>query len=168
MDVMHLFFCEISEFFSNDLSMLINLIVTVNSRSEKIVTQKKLIETIENLLRPTFATAKGYLMGSHAYKIAKGGLATVDIHLDLQNSFHTDKAGQIFIDGMNKTRQLLEKSDEWTNVECSEQTRYAILSAEHIGSDPERKKCHFTFGTGVAVKNTEIINTLFAAQPVGM
>lgn len=44
--------------------------------------QKKLIESIENLLKPKFATAKGYLIGSHSYQIAKGGL-NVDIYLDL-------------------------------------------------------------------------------------
>lgn len=45
--------------------------------------QKKLIQSIENLLEPKFGKAKGYLIGSHAYNIAKGGLATVDFHLDL-------------------------------------------------------------------------------------
>lgn len=69
---------------------------------------------------------------------------------------------------MNETRKLMQKSEEWSNIECSEQSRYAILSADHICSNTEKKKCHFTFGTGVTVKNTEIINSLFAAQPVGM
>lgn len=48
------------------------------------MTQKRLIESVENLLKINFTTVKGYLIGSHAYKIAKGGLATVDIHLDLR------------------------------------------------------------------------------------
>lgn len=69
---------------------------------------------------------------------------------------------------MNETQKLMQKSEEWSNVECSEQSRYAILSAEHVFSNSEKKKCHFRFGTGVAVKNTEIVNSLFAAQPVGM
>lgn len=86
----------------------------------------------------------------------------------LDNSFHADKTGSVFIDGMNETVNLMQKSEEWSNVKCSEQSRYAILSADYTGSDSEPKKCHFTFGTGVAVKNTEIVNSLFAAQPVGM
>lgn len=83
----------------------------------------------------------------------------------VDNSFHADKAGSVFIEGMNETRKLMQNSEIWTNIECSEQSRYAILSADHIS---EKKKCHLTFGTGVTVKNTEIINSLFAAQPVGM
>lgn len=82
----------------------------------------------------------------------------------VDNSFHADKAGPVFIDGLDKTRELMEKGDDWSNVECSERSRYAILSAEHVGS---KRKCNFTFGTGVAVKNTEIINSFFVAQPVG-
>lgn len=66
---------------------------------------------------------------------------------------------------MNETQKLLQKSEEWSNIECSEHSRYAILSADH---NSEKKKCHFSFGTGVTVKNTEIINAFFAAQPVGM
>lgn len=69
---------------------------------------------------------------------------------------------------MNETLKLMRDSEEWSNVECSEQSRYAILSAEHVIPGSENRKCHFTFGTGVAVKNTEIIQSLFAAQPVGM
>lgn len=69
---------------------------------------------------------------------------------------------------MNETVKLMQKSKEWSNVKCSDQSRYAILSADHISLDSEKKTCHFTFGTGVAVKNTEIINCLFAAQPIGM
>lgn len=81
------------------------------------------------------------------------------------NSFHADKAGPIFIEGINETLKLMQKSDEWAGIKCSEQSRYGIISADHTS---EKKKCHFRFGTGVAVKNTEIVNGLFAAQPVGM
>lgn len=185
-----------TEFYSNDLSSLIRSIVLVNSRPEKIESQEKLIESIEHLLKPKFGPAKAYLIGSHAYKIAKGGLATVDFHLDLRkltkkcfylltiiswnnhlinpiisvsvsvgDSFHTDKIKSVdIILGMNETQKIMEKSEEWSDVGKSEHSKYAILSAEHIVS---KKRCHFTFGTGVAVKNTEIVDSLFAAQPVG-
>lgn len=74
-----------TDFFSKDLSLLINFLIdTVNSRPDKIATRKKLIESVENLLKQKFTEVKGYLIGSHAYKIPKGGLATVDIHLDLR------------------------------------------------------------------------------------
>lgn len=56
--------------------------VTVASRPEQIVNQ--LIQSVENLLKPKFPTAKAFLIGSHAYKIMKGGLATMDIYLDLR------------------------------------------------------------------------------------
>lgn len=56
----------------------------MNSRPEKIAAQEKLIESVETSLKKKFPTVKGYLIGSHAYKIAKGGLATVDIHLDIR------------------------------------------------------------------------------------
>lgn len=83
----------------------------------------------------------------------------------VENSFHEDKIKSVFIEGMNATQKLMEASEEWSKVEKSEHSRYAILSADHI--DCKTIRCHFTFGTGVAVKNTEIISSLFAAQPVG-
>lgn len=46
--------------------------------------QKELIESIEQFLRTKFPTVKGYLIGSHAYNIAMGGLATIDFYLDLR------------------------------------------------------------------------------------
>lgn len=73
-----------TEFFSNDLLSLINVMISYNSRPEKLQTQKKLIESVQSLLKQRFRSVKGYLIGSHSYKIAKGGLATVDIHLDLR------------------------------------------------------------------------------------
>lgn len=48
-----------------------------------LVAQKKLIESVESLLKRKYPSVKGYLIGSHAYKIAKSGLATVDVYLDL-------------------------------------------------------------------------------------
>lgn len=67
---------------------------------------------------------------------------------------------------MNRAMQLLEKSADWTTVKCSEQTRYGILSGSHKLNN-EKIECRFAFGTGVTVRNSEIINILFAAQPVG-
>lgn len=84
------------------------------------------------------------------------------------NSFNADKSSQVFIEGMNELVKLLQTNEEWSNVDCLGISRYDILSADHMGANSEKKKCHFTFGTGVAVKNTEIINSMFAAQPVGM
>lgn len=66
---------------------------------------------------------------------------------------------------MNDAQKLLSQSGDWLYATCSEQTRYATLSAVHKGTNI---RCHFTFGTGVAVRNTDVINSLFAAQPVGM
>lgn len=81
------------------------------------------------------------------------------------DSFHIDRSGQIFINGMNEAMKLMQQSNYWTDIKCSEQTRYGILSAVYLPLD---LKCHFTFGTGVGVRNTDIIKSLFAAQPVGM
>lgn len=77
------------EYFSGDLSSLINFIIGSNSRPEKIVNHKKLIESVENLLQDKFKSksVKCHLIGSHAYNIAKGGLATVDIYLDLRECY---------------------------------------------------------------------------------
>lgn len=83
---------------------------------------------------------------------------------DVDNTFSTDKSGSIFVNGMNDAQKLLIQSGEWIEAKCSEQTRYAILSAAHKTTNV---KCNFSFGTGVAVRNTEVINSMFAAQPVG-
>lgn len=80
------------------------------------------------------------------------------------NSFHADKSGQTFVNGMNDTMKLLSINNEWSDAECSEQTRYGILSVTHKATN---LKCNFTFGTGVGVRNTEVVNSLFEAQPVG-
>lgn len=71
----------------------------------------------------------------------------------------------IFIDGMNAAKKLLEQNMDWTDEECSGITRYSILSATHKATN---LKCNFTFGTGVAVRNCDVIMSLFDAQPVGM
>lgn len=72
------------ECFAGDLASLINFVIDSNLRSDKIINHKKLIESVENILRCKFKTVKCHLIGSHAYNIAKGGLATVDIYLDLR------------------------------------------------------------------------------------
>lgn len=92
-------------------------------------------------------------------------MTTLFLCVSVDNSFYEDKIKSAFIEGMNVTQKLMEKSEEWSEkVEKSEHSRYAILSAEHIAC---KIRCTFRFGTGVAVKNTEIIKSLFAAQPVG-
>lgn len=85
----------------------------------------------------------------------------------IDNSFNADKTGSVFIQGMSDTVKLMQNNSEWTNIQLSERARHAILSADHIGSGTS-KKCQFTFGTGVAVKNTEIVKGLLDAQIVGM
>lgn len=81
------------------------------------------------------------------------------------NTYTIDKSGPVFVAGMNDVQKILDKSGDWSDTKCSDQTRYAILSAVNKAKN---LKCNFTFGTGVAVRNTDVINTLFAAQPVGM
>lgn len=76
-----------AELFSGDLSAVINWMVDLNSRSELAATQKKVIDSIESLIKDNFKTAKGHLIGSHAYRIAKGGRATFDVYLDLRKLF---------------------------------------------------------------------------------
>lgn len=67
---------------------------------------------------------------------------------------------------MNTVQNLLKQSNgEWTDISCSEPTRYGILSATYTAT---KQQCNFLFGTGVVVRNTEVINSLFTAQPVGM
>lgn len=88
------------------------------------------------------------------------------------NSFTTDKSGEVFVKGINDAMKLLQQKDNWSNVHCSEQSRYATLSASYHLSpqsvcSPQMLPCKFTFGTGVGVRNTELIESLFAAQPVG-
>lgn len=68
---------------------------------------------------------------------------------------------------MNEVQKLIQANAFWSNVKCSEQTRYGILSAIYTSSNSTQMNCNFSFGTGVAVVNTEVINSLFAAQPVG-
>lgn len=75
-------FCLI-EFFSCDITSLINFITTSNSRPDKFIAQRKLIDSIESIMKEKFGTVKCYLIGSHAYSIAKGGLAPIDFYLDL-------------------------------------------------------------------------------------
>lgn len=86
----------------------------------------------------------------------------------VDKSFHADKSGPIFVHGMNDTLKLMQKSDEWSVINCSDQSRYGILTVDYTCSGAEPKKCRFTFGTGVGVKNTEIVQKIFDAQPVGM
>lgn len=82
-------------------------------------------------------------------------------HLD--DSFHQDKAAKIFSDGITTAEQLFNKSAEWSEVKCSELTRYGILSVTHNAT---KIKCRMIFGTGVPVRNTKVVQSLFDAQPV--
>ncbi|XP_055299892.1 uncharacterized protein LOC129567252 [Sitodiplosis mosellana] len=154
---------QLKRFFSGDLSALISLMVSLNMRRDKTATQQKITESIQVALKPRYETVNCHMIGSHVYNIAKGGLATLDVYLDLHKSFNTDKSGQVFVNGMNDTLKFLSNSGEWSDAKCSEQTRYGILSATHTATS---LKCNFSFGTGVGVRNTDVINSLFTAQPV--
>lgn len=59
--------------------------------------------------------------------------------------------------------KILSESSYWTNVKCSEEHRYGIVFATAKGF---KQKCHFRFGTGVVVRNSEVIAALFDAQPI--
>lgn len=89
----------------------------------------------------------------------------VIVCLFTDDSFHADKSGQVFVNGMNDTVKLLAQSDDWFIQGCSEQTRYGVLSATFKIMNV---KCTFQFGTGVIVRNTDVIKALLDAQPVGM
>lgn len=60
------------------------MIIDLNLRPDRLTTQKKAIESVEHILKPTFKTIKCYPIGSHVYHIVKGGLATLDVYLDLR------------------------------------------------------------------------------------
>lgn len=91
------------EFFSNDLTSLINMTVEFNSRQKNADTQRNLIESVENLLKPKFPTVKAWLIGSYAYEITKAGLAPVDIYLDLRK----------LITSNNQTNYIFEVNIYW-------------------------------------------------------
>lgn len=59
------------------------MMISLNLR-RKNATQMKIIESIENTLKSKFKTMKCHVIGSHVYNIAKGGLATLDVYLDLR------------------------------------------------------------------------------------
>lgn len=81
------------------------------------------------------------------------------------DSFHKDKSGGMFVNAMSNVQKILGESNEWSDVKCSEQNRYGVLSAFN---KENKLKCHFRFGTGVAVRNSEVIKCLLDAQPVCM
>lgn len=71
--------------------------------------------------------------------------------------------GKVYIDGISNAEELFAQSAIWSDVACSDQTRYGILSVTHV---PTRTKCRMIFGTGVPVRNSEVVQCLFDAQPV--
>lgn len=75
---------QFAEFFAGDLSALICLMVNLNLRQDRITIQESIIKAIENTLKPTFTSMKCHKIGSHVYKIAKGGLTPLDVYLDLR------------------------------------------------------------------------------------
>lgn len=79
------------------------------------------------------------------------------------DSFHQDKTGKVYIDGIVNAEELFAQSSNWSDPTCSEQTRYGILSVMHKAT---KIKCRMIFGTGVPVRNTKVIQCLFDAQPL--
>ncbi|XP_031634243.1 uncharacterized protein LOC116347682 [Contarinia nasturtii] len=154
---------KLKKFFSIDLSALISSLEKENGHARRDALKASVIESVESTLGEKFKKMKCHVIGSHKYKIAKGGRAPLDIYLDLHDSFNTDRRGQVFVAGMDETLKLLQESCDWFNAKCSEQSRYGILSATNSSTNWE---CNFRFGTGVAVRNSDIISTLFEAQPV--
>lgn len=71
----------------------------------------------------------------------------------------------MLVKAMTDVKRILGENNEWSDVKCSEQTRYGVLSATNTKN---KLKCHFRFGTGVVVRNSEVIQCLFEAQPVCM
>lgn len=71
----------------------------------------------------------------------------------------------MLVNAMNDVQKILGENDEWSDVKCSEQTRFGVLSAINTKN---KLKCHFRFGTGVVVRNSDVIKSLFEAQPVCM
>lgn len=64
---------------------------------------------------------------------------------------------------MNNVVKVLQNTDKWADVKCSEQSRRGIVSAKYVKLG---QRCHFRFGTGVVVRNSDVIKSLLNAQPV--
>lgn len=69
----------------------------------------------------------------------------------------------MFLSAMTTVQKILGESNEWSDIKFSEHSRYGVLSAFNTIN---KLKCHFRFGTGVVVRNSEVIKCLFEAQPV--
>lgn len=78
-------------------------------------------------------------------------------------TYHQDKTAKVYVDGICTAEELFTKSSAWSDAQCSEQTRYGVLTVTHNAT---KLKCRMTFGTGVPVRNTLVIRCLFDAQPV--
>lgn len=70
---------------------------------------------------------------------------------------HGSRILKLFSFGMTVSQSSVKRPVELTG--------YCILSAIHSSS---KIQCHFIFGTGVSVRNSEVIKCLFDAQPVCM
>lgn len=78
-------------------------------------------------------------------------------------TYHQDKTAKVYVDGICTAEELFTKSSIWSDVRCSEQTRYGILSVTHNAT---KIRCRMVFGTGVPVRNTLVVQCLFDVQPV--
>lgn len=79
------------------------------------------------------------------------------------DSYTKDKSGPIFSDAIALAVKLFKSSTEWSDVKCTEPSRYGTIYATHAATDI---KCQIIFGTGVPVRNTQVIQCLFTKQPV--
>lgn len=58
-----------------------------NGRASKETLKTAVIASVENTLKEKFKTMKCHVIGSHRYNIAKGGLAPLNIYLDLREFY---------------------------------------------------------------------------------
>lgn len=84
------------------------------------------------------------------------------LFLFLDDSFNEDKSQKIIMDGLKDTENILKQSESWSNVRYFDRTRQ-FVSGIHESS---KILCNLTFGTGVSIYNTQVIQAMFDAQPV--
>lgn len=85
--------------------------------------------------------------------------------LQSDNRFHSNKSGKGIKYQMDNIFHLLTKSSKWMDVkilDCSI-PRYGILSATHNTTEIN---CRFAFSSGAVVRNNDVVNCLFDAQPI--
>lgn len=150
-------------FYEGDLTDVIGKAVFTSDEISQHEGHATVTASVMKLLKRKFNGMKYHLMGSRINGTTSDRSAPLDIYLDLHQSFHNDKSGAIFVAGMNDAHKIMVDSNEWSNVKCSEQTRYGILSATHNATNID---CCFTFGTGVFVRNNDLVKSFLDVQKI--